>query len=218
MTDDKTLPEDEAGDDQTLTSPGAEESEDALDVDDIDTDDEIDTDDIDTDDIDTVALDEDRAGEDLALTTDEDDPDYVVVDDEAEELTEASDEVDDTPDEGDPEDMVIDDEEQLAEAESVAAKAKSSRPVKRKVTTAPVKKDKPTPTQKASTAKTVEKKRTTPAGFVGQSVGELRKVIWPTGDQLREYFIVVLVFVLIIIAIVGLLDLGFGRLLLWLLT
>ena len=214
MTDDKTLPEDEAGDDQTLTSPGAEESEDALDVDDIDTDDEIDT-----DDIDTVALDEDRAGEDLAFTTDEDDPDYVVVDDEAEELTEASDEVDDTPDEGDPEDMVIDDEEQLAEAESVAAKAKSSRPVKRKVTTAPVKKDKPTPTQKASTAKDVEKKkRTTPAGFVGQSVGELRKVIWPTGDQLREYFIVVLVFVLIIIAIVGLLDLGFGRLLLWLLT
>ena len=46
---------------------------------------------------------------------------------------------------------------------------------------------------------------------------ELKKVIWPTGLQVRQYFVVVLVFVLFIIAYVGLLDLGFGALLLRLL-
>lgn len=52
--------------------------------------------------------------------------------------------------------------------------------------------------------------RTTPALFVRQSVDELRKVIWPTGNQLANYFAVVLLFVLFIIAYVGLLDLFFG--------
>lgn len=60
-------------------------------------------------------------------------------------------------------------------------------------------------------------KGTTPAEFVRQSVDELKKVIWPTGLQVRQYFVVVLVFVLFIIAYVGLLDLGFGALLLRLL-
>ena len=52
--------------------------------------------------------------------------------------------------------------------------------------------------------------RTTPVKFVRQSVGELRKVVYPTGEQLIKYFVVVLVFVLFIIAYVSLLDLGFG--------
>jgi preprotein translocase subunit SecE len=52
--------------------------------------------------------------------------------------------------------------------------------------------------------------RTTPIKFVRQSVGELRKVVYPTGQQLINYFIVVLVFVLFVIAYVSLLDLGFG--------
>ena len=55
-------------------------------------------------------------------------------------------------------------------------------------------------------------KRTTPAQFVREAVGELRKVVYPTGSQLANYFVVVLVFVLIIIGIVSLLDLGFGAL------
>jgi preprotein translocase subunit SecE len=55
-------------------------------------------------------------------------------------------------------------------------------------------------------------KRTTPAAFAQQSVGELRKVVYPTGQQLGNYFVVVLVFVLFIIAIVSLLDLGIGKL------
>ena len=48
------------------------------------------------------------------------------------------------------------------------------------------------------------------APFVRESVGELRKVVYPTGQQLLNYFVVVLVFVLFVIAYVSLLDLGMG--------
>jgi preprotein translocase subunit SecE len=41
-------------------------------------------------------------------------------------------------------------------------------------------------------------------------VAELRKVIWPTRDQLVTYFFVVLVFVLFMIAFVSVLDYAFG--------
>ncbi len=54
-------------------------------------------------------------------------------------------------------------------------------------------------------------KRTSPATFYRQVVAELRKVVWPTQQQLITYFIVVLVFVLVLMTIVSLLDLGFGR-------
>lgn len=53
-------------------------------------------------------------------------------------------------------------------------------------------------------------KRTGPVTFVKESVGELRKVVYPTGPQLLQYFVVVLIFVLFIIAIVSVLDLAFG--------
>jgi preprotein translocase subunit SecE len=52
--------------------------------------------------------------------------------------------------------------------------------------------------------------RTGPVTFVKESVGELRKVVYPTGQQLLNYFVVVLVFVLFVIAYVSLLDLGMG--------
>jgi preprotein translocase subunit SecE len=72
----------------------------------------------------------------------------------------------------------------------------------------PVPKGTPTAKRDVETAE----KRTTPVAFVQQSVGELRKVVYPTGQQLGNYFVVVLVFVLFIIAIVTLLDLGLGKL------
>lgn len=72
----------------------------------------------------------------------------------------------------------------------------------------PRKKDAPTPKQ--SGGRGAKRKRTTPVQFVGESVEELRKVVYPTSTQLRSYFIVVLVFVLFIIAFVSLLDLAFG--------
>ena len=71
------------------------------------------------------------------------------------------------------------------------------------------KKDKATPKQKQEVEK---RKRTTPVGFVKESAGELRKVVYPTAPQLGNYFVVVLVFVLVIIGFVALLDLGFGAL------
>ena len=55
-------------------------------------------------------------------------------------------------------------------------------------------------------------KRTSPTTFYRQVVAELRKVVGPTQQQLITYFVVVLVFVLVIMTIVSLLDLGFGRL------
>jgi len=67
-----------------------------------------------------------------------------------------------------------------------------------------------TPTAKRDAVPT--HRRTTPVAFAKQSVGELRKVVYPTGQQLGNYFVVVLVFVLFIIAFVSLLDLGLGKL------
>ena len=66
------------------------------------------------------------------------------------------------------------------------------------------------PTARRDSAPARER-RTTPPQFVRQSVGELRKVVYPTGAQLGNYFVVVLVFVLFIIAFVSLIDLGLGQ-------
>ena len=54
--------------------------------------------------------------------------------------------------------------------------------------------------------------RTSPSLFLRQVVAELRKVIWPTRDQLVTYFMVVLVFVLFMIALVSVLDYAFNTL------
>jgi preprotein translocase subunit SecE len=126
--------------------------------------------------------------------------------DEAEELENPVAD-DETPGEADPEDVVIDDEDQLDAATDEAMKATSSRPVKRTHTQAPVKKA--TPTRKRDT-KPEEEEGIGPVTFTRQSVGELKKVVWPSGDDVKQYFIVVLVFVLIIMGIVFGLDTLFG--------
>jgi len=54
--------------------------------------------------------------------------------------------------------------------------------------------------------------RTSPVTFYRQVVAELRKVVWPTQQQLITYFIVVMVFVLVVMTIVSALDVAFGRL------
>jgi preprotein translocase subunit SecE len=53
------------------------------------------------------------------------------------------------------------------------------------------------------------KKRTSPLLFYRQVVAELRKVIWPTRNELVTYTTVSLVFVLIVVGIVFGLDNGF---------
>lgn len=83
--------------------------------------------------------------------------------------------------------------------------------IERKHTTAP--------TRRADTARkrpteAAKRGRTTPWAFAKQSVGELKKVIWPSGQEVSQYFVVVLVFVVFIMAIVAGLDFGFAKLLL----
>jgi preprotein translocase subunit SecE len=51
--------------------------------------------------------------------------------------------------------------------------------------------------------------------FYRQVVSELRKVVWPTRNQLTTYTAVVLVFVSFIIAVVSLLDLVLTKIVFW---
>lgn len=163
----------------------------------------------------------DLPGEELASHTLADPGDYTVSADEteAEELTD----VDESSDESD--ELEIDDLDQLSDAEedardavdsepaTLAAAVRESRP--RLKSAAPAKKGTATPSRGSSSA--AADKRTTPAQFVNQSVDELKKVVWPTGVQVRQYFWVVLVFVLFIMLYVVALDTGLGALLLRLL-
>ncbi len=95
---------------------------------------------------------------------------------------------------------------ELTESEKVAQAAAGARPARKQAGESG--KGHATPRRKG--AGDAEHKRTTPAQFVREVVSELKKVVWPTGEQLQQYFVVVLVFVLIMIGIVSLLDLGFG--------
>lgn len=124
----------------------------------------------------------------------------------------------DTPDDGYIDDPATPDinEAKLDRASDEVAAAEdpvtvSSAPLRvgagRVRSTAPVRRERAATTESGA-------QRATPARFVAESVGELRKVVWPTGNQVQQYFIVVLVFVLFIMAIVSLLDLGFGWLIL----
>ena len=54
--------------------------------------------------------------------------------------------------------------------------------------------------------------RTSLPTFYRQVIAELRKVVYPTQEQLVTYFIVVMVFVIVMMTIVSALDLGFGKL------
>ncbi len=53
--------------------------------------------------------------------------------------------------------------------------------------------------------------RTGPVLFYRQVVAELRKVVWPTQQQLVTYFLVVMVFVVFMMALVSGLDLVLGK-------
>ena len=57
--------------------------------------------------------------------------------------------------------------------------------------------------------------RTTPALFTRQVASELRKVIWPTRNELATYTAVAIVFIVFMSAIVLTLDYGFTKLMFW---
>jgi preprotein translocase subunit SecE len=130
----------------------------------------------------------------------DDDPDDAEPVDEFDEIVRNSGVAADDPDpDGE------DDDAKLLEPAGVAAASRSGSSVRRPVTPR-------TPKAAATDQRDqpVRRERTTPLKFVRQSIGELRKVVYPTGQQLINYFVVVLVFVLFVIAYVSLLDLGFG--------
>lgn len=52
--------------------------------------------------------------------------------------------------------------------------------------------------------------------FVRQIIGELKKVVTPTRQDLISYTIVVLVFVAVVMAFITGIDFGLGKLMLWL--
>ena len=58
--------------------------------------------------------------------------------------------------------------------------------------------------------------RTGPVLFYRQVVAELRKVVWPTQQQVVTYFFVVMVCVAFMMALISGLDLGIGKLIFWL--
>nr|WP_156609033.1 preprotein translocase subunit SecE [Auraticoccus cholistanensis] len=93
----------------------------------------------------------------------------------------------------------------------VGAGGVSRRPVRRQAETGDEAGRKGRATRRRSEAEAAQDtSRTGPVTFVNESVGELRKVVWPTAEQMRTYFVVVLVFVVFMIAVVSLLDLLFG--------
>ncbi len=66
-------------------------------------------------------------------------------------------------------------------------------------------------TSSSSDRQPTNKGRTSLALFFRQVIAELRKVIWPTRDQLVTYFLVVLVFVMFMMAFVSVLDFAFNQ-------
>ena len=51
--------------------------------------------------------------------------------------------------------------------------------------------------------------------YFGEAISELKKVVWPTRDELVRYTSVVLVFVLAVMTFVTVLDLGIGKVVFW---
>lgn len=117
----------------------------------------------------------------------------------------AADETEDAAAEPSNEELEVGDERELVTAGSAARSAKKS--AESGSAGEQAKKGKATPKQRHGAP---EQKRTGPITFIRQSIDELRKVVYPTGSQLGNYFVVVLIFVLFIIAYVSLLDLGIG--------
>jgi preprotein translocase subunit SecE len=163
-------------------------------------------------------------GDQLGAELRDPEPFAVLPDDDAEKAELSAADSDETAEELTSE-PTIDDADELAAAEAEAIGARSTRPVRKSnqagdsaavsasATVEAARKNRPTRSRKEATAHQ-DSDRTTPVMFVNQSIQELKKVVWPTGAQLRQYFIVVLIFVLFMIALVSLLDLGIGQLIL----
>lgn len=64
----------------------------------------------------------------------------------------------------------------------------------------------------ADTAEDTRANRANPFQYIGQVIEELRKVIWPTRNQMVTYTIVVFLFLIFMTALVSGVDFGAGKL------
>lgn len=69
--------------------------------------------------------------------------------------------------------------------------------------------------RRSGSGATAKRDTNTPALFLRQVVAELRKVIWPTRNELITYTAAALVFIIVLSAIVLSLDYGFTKLMFW---
>jgi preprotein translocase subunit SecE len=69
--------------------------------------------------------------------------------------------------------------------------------------------------RRSGSGATGKRDRTSLALFVRQVAAELRKVIWPTRNELVTYTVAALIFVVILSTIVLTLDYGFTKLMFW---
>ena len=70
--------------------------------------------------------------------------------------------------------------------------------------------------ERAQQAVRQDRQRTSPRTFVKEVRAELRKVAWPSRQEVINYSIVVLIFLVIFTTIVALVDWGFAKAVLWL--
>jgi len=69
--------------------------------------------------------------------------------------------------------------------------------------------------RRSGSGRAAKRDRTTPALFIRQVAAELRKVIWPTRNELATYTALALVFIIFMSTIVLTLDYGFTKLMFW---
>ena len=65
--------------------------------------------------------------------------------------------------------------------------------------------------QQTAPSQKEREKRTKPTEFVREVRAELRKVAWPTRPEVVNYSIIVFVAVVLLTALIGVLDYGFGE-------
>jgi preprotein translocase subunit SecE len=74
----------------------------------------------------------------------------------------------------------------------------------------------PVRTPRQAPAARPKEERTSPRQFLREVRGELRKVAWPTREEVRNYSIIVLITVVVFTTLVAVLDYLFGTGVLWL--
>ena len=135
----------------------------------------------------------------------DDRPDVDDIDDELIEELESDDDDDDVDDDEFDDSIDDDDEDAAASGNSGRRTATKARPKSS------------SPDKKATKTKEPARRGIffRVINFIREVVAELRKVIWPTRKELITYTAVVVVFVTIMLTVVGLLDFGFAKIVLW---